>query len=1543
MILSQFNLFHKGISSDPDYSKRANDVWDFPSKNIRILNKKGQGFIITNVDGNTDPSTTYGEDHQITTGYRITGACEYNGIVYITSLNPNNLRGEIGCFPSPNTLDYDGTAGTYPALVQFERQYRPLRNYTTANPTYTINTPRYPLNTTLFDWDMEHQIDIFAREDFDNSVNLYICDYKNPNRVFNSGFDQLGGIKNRLYNSTDFYTNINQILTTGNELNLQLDGIIAGGQIQYGNYIFYFRYLNQNFNPSSFIVESGPCQIYEGTMGSMYTVEGGQYAAVSDKKVMFTLSNLDQTYSYIEVAYTKYYGDQSCVQLSETYLIDFKYPIIGQTSISIVIDGTENLIPLDVSEILKNISTENCCKTHTHTDNMYFGANWKGIDINNDALAYFTLKIHSHYDDSKHMNSSQYFENETLAVNILNPGEYKDYERTYENAGYFRTETYPFGAIYELNNGSYTYAYPVTAYDELELGTVSNVYGIHRFPRQYHSHVMNGGNLQIMGIRMDTSQAINMLQAPSNATEQLYADWIKKNVKAMYFVRGDRIKNLMYQGFAMNTCYPFSNSQDNLTLTFAHSVNWNFAHDLDSNCSYYTQNLGQQHNNFYQTDPSYNMSGYSSPCLGQYPAKYAGSTFTWSCFDTFWGVYPTASLYETSVSLGIPGTDVCRMPIWRGYVPMTYTLGDKNSSNYVSRFALEHDNVAIYSPDFLFCLSNDLSNIGYMERQSTVTLHHVFDTDYGVYDIYPHFQLTDVNTISLYKDKNDFYQQAITSNDLDSVGRNSDESVINPHFFNSQYFANAADDYWYDTANTLFWMSKDRFVVSHEQIWSTRSMRTAPYMLMKWKGGFAGGYDYINEGVLNFYKQKPNNIIVPSPTINLASTPYYKISEGIKLFNSTMVPSFNNSYILYRGDCFLQRVYIRQMLWNCTGVELQNQGPIGCNYVDGSGTPAFDLPETPVAGCDIQRQHRYTHGMVLCIVTENALNLAMRYADGSYDYYPHNPSLFANACTPYKMGGQEALLYNAGHHGVLSQRIFMGYDTTLPAAVAKYPTRIRHSNYHVPYSYIDGYRLLDPNSYKDYDLKYGQINSLRYVQTSLVSVQEHCTNQHFNNEKQLKTPTSSGDLILGMGPILDQEVKRLQLHGTQHQWSVGVTDMGMYGVDFMDKVIWQVRLSTSQSGDTSQLNAKDLPLNAEIQKWIYELSDIIDKRTDRVTKYEDHPVLYEGILTGFDRKYYEVMFTFHYRTNIRTQGAISVNQADTWVTGTYYPITKVIWVNNQLYMCVVSHTAGAVMQDDLDQFFQIIDLSSFYTFVPGTHYHDFDVICCCETIGGADECYIYVAYKAPNSPARCAELGHGSPVLNRVVGYCGETELYDDYSKTLVFNELIDAFTCEYSYAPPFYYNSFKDLFSEQPNSHRIFKHNQESLPNTFYGTTYPVVVSYVVNGYDEKQNTVEYVKSYLSMEVEMNRYNLFQIDYATQYQTSTHNWVTDAGKIWIAPQYLEHKWVLPINIQTGPSTDVFNPGTNMRGKWLLTTLTYQGTDRIEIKNVKTNYILSLS
>ena len=116
--MQQINRALQGITSDLDPAYIGNNNWVFPTHGIRIFNRKGQGFIITNQSGTE-------EEFELNEGYTIIAAEEHRGIIYLVSVSENTHEGdhytEIGCYPYPNQW-LDSTDG-------FSNVYGPIRNY----------------------------------------------------------------------------------------------------------------------------------------------------------------------------------------------------------------------------------------------------------------------------------------------------------------------------------------------------------------------------------------------------------------------------------------------------------------------------------------------------------------------------------------------------------------------------------------------------------------------------------------------------------------------------------------------------------------------------------------------------------------------------------------------------------------------------------------------------------------------------------------------------------------------------------------------------------------------------------------------------------------------------------------------------------------------------------------------------------------------------------------------------------------------------------------------------------------------------------------------------------------------------------------------------------------------------------------------------------------------------------------------------------------------------------------------------------------------
>ena len=333
---------------------------------------------------------------------------------------------------------------------------------------------------------------------------------------------------------------------------------------------------------------------------------------------------------------------------------------------------------------------------------------------------------------------------------------------------------------------------------------------------------------------------------------------------------------------------------------------------------------------------------------------------------------------------------------------------------------------------------------------------------------------------------------------------------------------------------------------------------------------------------------------------------YYKIGDYIKL------PNQNNFAPYYQGDCFLQRYYQKQFF-------------NGAAYV--SDNVEEGLKRCPKCNKDNAYDHslnarrQYGFGIMHSVVTENVVNSAMRMIDGSLGYYPEtniaNKEEFAREDIQ-----KESNALNLGYNETLSLRGHQGFDQDLPFVSKEFPTRIIYSMPHDPNSFSDKYGTIGPTSFKDFDFRLGQINKIIDFNTKLMSIQERGINYHLVNERQLIENPNSSALLLGDGTTLDQKAYTLtDMLGTQHQWSIGKTDNAIYGVDFNKRKIW--RIVAGQKGGLETISD-----SAKMRRWITDTVDQYGDISDVTAQFLDNPICREGIVTAYDRKNNELIFTF---------------------------------------------------------------------------------------------------------------------------------------------------------------------------------------------------------------------------------------------------------------------------------------------------------------------------
>jgi hypothetical protein len=521
------NQLFRGVDRDtaPEgiSNERARDA-----RNFRLVTIGGQGMIMTSVRGNE-------QSFELSDGFLPIGHAVFQGISIIFSVNPNTGEGEIGSFPSP------ALGGG------FQRVYLPLQNFTgTVDPRIDPNATRLPFRTTCLNLTCADQIDAQARISYDGSIDVFWTDFKNPMRHVSTGFHSTTGADTgRLYwhgnNGSDepvcssLINAINVFFESCGRPQADTVTILDGGELEAGNWFFYPRYVRQELSPTSFLSSVGPVQLTVDDLSDGPVLQGDPEGTNTNKKVIIVLNNIDSTFQFVQIGFSHHHGTTY-----DTGIINRLFPIPpGATSITIEITGTEGIIDATAAEIIADKTSDDTVKSLAQTENILWGANWKSSNQLVPELRPIAAQVvASAPDPLQLLTIADWYTNETGI-----PFQYKDYNNTLRNIGYFRGEPYAFAIVFVIAGGKSLPPIAVQGTDHwVGSPNPTNDKGVVRFPSgQDAGYTISPttNTVRIMGVRFDTSGIV----IPPEILSQICG---------FYFVRAERKPQLIYQGLASN-------------------------------------------------------------------------------------------------------------------------------------------------------------------------------------------------------------------------------------------------------------------------------------------------------------------------------------------------------------------------------------------------------------------------------------------------------------------------------------------------------------------------------------------------------------------------------------------------------------------------------------------------------------------------------------------------------------------------------------------------------------------------------------------------------------------------------------------------------------------------------------------------------------------------------------------------------------------------------------------------------------------------------
>ena len=85
---------------------------------------------------------------------------------------------------------------------------------------------------------------------------------------------------------------------------LEFSGVQAGGNLKIGNYHFYFKFADADGNETDFVAESGLVSVFKG-YDIPSAISTGMQDENSVKAVRFFMTNIDASYNYVHVYYSR--------------------------------------------------------------------------------------------------------------------------------------------------------------------------------------------------------------------------------------------------------------------------------------------------------------------------------------------------------------------------------------------------------------------------------------------------------------------------------------------------------------------------------------------------------------------------------------------------------------------------------------------------------------------------------------------------------------------------------------------------------------------------------------------------------------------------------------------------------------------------------------------------------------------------------------------------------------------------------------------------------------------------------------------------------------------------------------------------------------------------------------------------------------------------------------------------------------------------------------------------------------------------------------
>ena len=404
------------------------------------------------------------KDCELKQGFIPVGIAHYGDIIYIASYNSKTNEGELGSYPSPKYELNNKGSQSYGEDLELENNYKPFWNLSDGEN-------RKDFTTDKLNFDLEHPVDIEIQPSYDGSVNLILNDDKNEPRIINSGFSIYENRKVRLVKrdqkeATNLYLenkfkNQTRLKKVVEKIpRFELMDVPSTGQLKGGNYTFYLKMADGDYNKSDIVAESGQISIFKGSTTAINSIHGTLLNETTDKAIQLRINNIDNSFSNFYISYSREFSDLNGVRQYETFELVKPFEINendlveinNEKCFTIQIDGTEQVNQISEEELNIEYIPINSVKAQAQQQNMLFLGNIKSDNVAYKELQNIAYKIivqlKQDTNDVGWVDASYNAEE--------NKEEYYNPKNIYNYLGYWPEEYYRFGIVFIKDDDTLT-------------------------------------------------------------------------------------------------------------------------------------------------------------------------------------------------------------------------------------------------------------------------------------------------------------------------------------------------------------------------------------------------------------------------------------------------------------------------------------------------------------------------------------------------------------------------------------------------------------------------------------------------------------------------------------------------------------------------------------------------------------------------------------------------------------------------------------------------------------------------------------------------------------------------------------------------------------------------------------------------------------------------------------------------------------------------------------------------------------------------------